>query len=208
MDSLLIFGASRGTGSYLLSYALKLGIDCTVLVRSPEIATTLQTKGAKVVIGDACCAEDVNSVMEVAGSKATIICTLGGTKANYEAQRQIIDCAEQQGFSQMLLVTSLGCGNTWPRLSDRAKKAFGHAVREKTLAEQWLQTSQLAYCILRPGGLVDGEPLSTAQCYSSEQEVHGMVHRSDLALIILSQLEQPLQNTVYSVVDPNLKMSS
>ena len=35
----------------------------------------------------------------------------------------------------MVLVTSLGCGESWAYLSDRAKAAFGQAVREKSLAE-------------------------------------------------------------------------
>lgn len=206
MSDLLIFGASRGTGSHLLHYALANQMTCTVLVRSEEVAKALQQLGVKTVVGDACCAEDVNNVMQLAGSDATIISTLGGAKANYEAQRQIIDCADSQGLKQMLLVTSIGCGNSWNTLSERAKKAFGLAVREKTLAEQWLQSSGLAFCILRPGGLLEGEPLNTAQCYPMEQEVHGLVRRSDLASIILAQLAKPFQNTIYAVIDPTIEM--
>jgi len=104
----------------------------------------------------------------------------------------------------MILVTSLGCGDSWVTLSDRAKKVFGFAVREKTLAEVWLQTSCLKYAILRPGGLIDGSATYNAKFYS-KQEVHGYVMRSDLASIILDLSDQSdLPNNEYSIVDPDL----
>lgn len=202
MKSILIFGASRGTGAHLLSYAIAQNIKVTALIRDNKLSDKLQSQGVQTLVGNACNQEDVLQAMHLAGKDTTIVCTLGGEGANYEAQRTIIDSAEQFGIQQMLLVTSIGCGNSWPTLSDKAKQAFGYAVREKSLSEVWLQTSHLTYCILRPGGLVDGEPNFTAEYYPAELEKHGRVKRSDLAQVILKLIEQPLDNKIYSVIDP------
>lgn len=204
MKTLLIFGASKGTGYQLLTQALNSGVTCVALVRNQESAQRLSSLGCQVLIGDATDPDIVLKACIQAGEEATIVSTLGGPLANYHAQITIVNQAEKAGISRMILVTSLGCGDSWNTLSDRAKQAFGFSVREKTLAEQWLQTSQLNYCILRPGGLCDGELTHQAECYFN-QEVHGYINRSDLALTILakSQLEQ-LENCAFSVIDPHL----
>ncbi|EFN5656240.1 anaerobilin reductase, partial [Escherichia coli] len=117
----------------------------------------------------------------------------------------VIDEAEKAGISRMILVTSLGCGDSWPFLSERAKAAFGQAVREKTLAESWLQTSQLDYAILRPGGLLDGAATGKAQRIQN-QECHGFVHRADVAAHIHELANAPaLNKQIYSLIEPDLK---
>lgn len=63
----------------------------------------------------------------------------------------------------MVLMTSLGCGDSWAYLSTRYKAAFGQAVREQPLAESWLQTSSLDFAILRPGSLLQGSPTGKTQ---------------------------------------------
>lgn len=105
----------------------------------------------------------------------------------------------------MILVTSLGCGDSWPFLSPRARAAFGQAVREKSLAESWLQTSQLDYAILRPGGLLNGAATGQAQRIQAE-ECHGFVMRADVARHIHELATAPsLNNQIYSLVEPGLK---
>lgn len=204
MKSLLIFGASGGVGGQLVKYARQQGYRCVAVVRQQASYAQLLALGVEPILGDANDDEVVAQACQLAGPNSTIISTLGGKQANYQPQCKIINHAEQHAIKRMVLITSLGCGESWSTLSDRAKQAFGHSVREKTFAEVWLQTSKLDYCILRPGGLVDGEPTNRAQCYSA-QEVHGYIMRSDLALTILRQVEQPILNrTVFSIIDPQL----
>lgn len=211
MKTLLIFGVSPklGTG-YQLSQLAKQhqpNWRCIVLVRDADFAQQLAQQGIETVVGDASDPDTVKQLCELAGADTTIVSTLGGATGNYQAQRIIIDSAEQIGIKNMVLVTSLGCGDSWPTLSDRAKQAFGQAVREKSLAEVWLQTSKLNYLILRPGGLVDGKATGQGQCYY-QQEVHGYIHRTELAAIILQKItDGQLDNRAYSVVDPSVTMT-
>ncbi|OTQ69896.1 hypothetical protein B6D17_09570 [Gilliamella apis] len=211
MKTVIIFGVSAklGTG-YQVSQLIKQCHPewrCIALVRDADFAKQLAQQNIETYVGDATDVELVKKIGKQAGCDATIISTLGGETGNYIAQRIIIDCAEQAGVKQMLLVTSLGCGDSWPTLSLRAKQAFGNAVREKSLAEVWLQTSTLNYVILRPGGLRDGELTNNGQCYFA-QEVHGFVYRKELAKIIMDKIaNQQFDNRAYSVVDPNLTVN-
>lgn len=211
MKTVIIFGVSSklGTG-YQVSQLIKQCHPewrCIALVRDEDFAKQLSEQGIETHVGDATDVELVKEIFKQSGSDATVISTLGGETGNYIAQRIIIDCAEQVGIKQMILVTSLGCGDTWSTLSLRAKQAFGNAVREKSLAEVWLQTSSLNYVILRPGGLRDGEITNNGECYFAK-EVHGFVYRKELARIIIDKIaNQQFDNRAYSVVDPSLKVS-
>lgn len=211
MQTLLIFGVSpkQGTGYQIVHLTKQHHPQwrCIVLVRDTNFAKQLANQGIEAHVGDATDCELVKKLCELAGCGATIISTLGGETGNYSAQRVIIDCAEQTGIKQMILVTSLGCGDSWGTLSERAKQAFGHAVREKSLAEVWLQTSKLNFLILRPGGLRDGEMTQKAKCYY-QQEVHGFIYRTDLAKIVIDKIaNQQIDDHAYSVVDPSLKIT-
>lgn len=133
-----------------------------------------------------------------------MISSMGGAQ-DYLAHRTVIDEAEKAEIKRMILVTSLGCGDSWPFLSPRARAAFGQAVREKSLAESWLQTSQLDYAILRPGGLLNGAATGQAQRIQAE-ECHGFVMRADVARHIHELATAPsLNNQIYSLVEPGLK---
>lgn len=181
MNTLLIFGAGSGVGAELVALTAQER-PVVALIRNAEQAQTLRALGVTVIEGDALNPADVLQACQMAGSGAQIVSTLGGKLADYTANRLIIDTAEQAGIRQMLLVTSIGCGDSWPTLSARAKQAFGQAVREKSLAESWLQTSTLDWCILRPGGLMNGD--ATGKAHLIQTEAHGRVRRSDVALHI------------------------
>ncbi|RKS87741.1 uncharacterized protein YbjT (DUF2867 family) [Orbus hercynius] len=204
MKSLLIFGASRGTGEQVVKHARKQGYRCVAVVRQQAHYDALLELGVEPILGDANDIDIIEKACLLAGKDCTIVSTLGGNQANYQPQMHIINQAEKHQINHMVLITSLGCGDSWSTLSERAKAAFGYAVREKTLAEAWLQTSLLDYCILRPGGLTNGEATHNARC-DTNTEVHGYIRRHDLALVILDKIQQPqLGNNIYSVIDPDL----
>lgn len=205
MTPWLIFGAGgKGVGLLTALQALEASQQVIAVVRKEEAAHVLRAKGATVLVGDACDENIVTQACQLAGTGTTVISTMGGTQ-DYLAHRTVIDCAEQAGISRMVLVTSLGCGDSWAYLSPRYRAAFGQAVREKSLAESWLQTSTLDFAILRPGGLLHGEPTGKAQCYQAD-DIHGLVRRADVAAEVVKLASSPaLNNQIYSIVEPNLK---
>lgn len=205
MTPWLIFGAGgSGVGALTAQLALAQKRPLVALVRNAEAAQRLSAAGARVITGDACDEAAVSAACAAAGPDATVISTLGGAQ-DYLAHRTVIDCAERAGIARMILVTSLGCGDTWPFLSPRARAAFGQAVREKSLAESWLQTSALDFAILRPGGLLHGAATGRAERVQG-REVHGFVMRADVAAHIQALADEPgLKRQIYSLVEPELK---
>lgn len=204
MKTWVIFGAGgKGIGAHIADIGVAQRRPIVALVRNPEAATRLETKGIKTVVGDAIDPDTVDRVLTLAGNEADIISTMGGEN-DYLAHRTVIDTAEKMGFQRMLMVSSLGCGDSWVALSDRAKAAFGQAVREKSLAEVWLQTSRFDYAIVRPGGLLNGEETGKAQLYQYE-ETHGLVNRRDVARLVTQLMDADLlDDQVYAVVEPGL----
>lgn len=131
MTPWLLFGAGgKGVGARTLELALAEQRPVVAVIRHADAATKLAQQGVQVFTGDACDASVVAAACRAAGPDALIISTMGGAQ-DYLAHRTVIDEAEKAGISRMILVTSLGCGDSLPFLSERAKAAFGQAVREK-----------------------------------------------------------------------------
>lgn len=202
----LLFGAGQGVGGCLLQRAIECEQPVVVVLRDAEQSARWRAQGVTVVQGDACDADAVAQACRLAGKEAIVVSTMGGGAVNYLGHRVVIDGAEQAGIKRMLLVTSMGCGEQWPLLSPRAKAAFGLAVREKSLAESWLQTSTLDYCIVRPGGLLDVVATHNARLTQGDA-VLGLVSRQDVALSVDRLLQQPVfGNQIYSLIDPDLEL--
>ena len=209
MPTTLIFGASRGLGRAFTHHALAEGHRVVALVRSPEMATELEALGVEVIEGDALDPAAVQQACIAAGQDAQVVSTLGSFRqvvpVDYQGNRHVIDAMEQAGLKRLLLVTSLGCGDSWQYLPQRARAAFGHEVRLKSLAESWLQTSSLAWTILRPAGLQDGDATGRAEL-SQDKEVHGLVRRADVAAQGLCLLaDTAAVGEIYAIGDPELQ---
>ncbi|MCQ4056184.1 MULTISPECIES: SDR family oxidoreductase [Aeromonas] len=209
MPTTLIFGASRGLGRAFTHHALNKGHRVVALVRSPEMATELEALGVEVIEGDALDPAAVQQACIAAGQDAQVVSTLGSFRqvvpVDYQGNRHVIDAMEQAGLKRLLLVTSLGCGDSWSYLPQRARAAFGHEVRLKSLAESWLQTSSLAWTILRPAGLQDGDATGRAEL-SQDKEVHGLVRRADVAAQGLCLLaDTAAVGQIYAIGDPTLQ---
>lgn len=211
MPTTLIFGASRGLGRAFTEQALCQGNRVVALVRNADMAAELHALGVEVVQGDALDPAAVAEACLLAGSDAGVVSTLGSFRqtqpVDYQGNRLVIDEMERAGLKRLLLVTSLGCGDSWQYLPERAREAFGHEVRLKSLAESWLQTSSLEWTILRPAGLQDGEATGKA-VLSQGQEVHGLVRRQDVALRGLQLLtDQQALGQIYAIGEPDLQRS-
>lgn len=180
MTPWLLFGAGgKGVGARTLELALAEQRPVVAVIRHADAATKLAQQGVQVFTGDACDASVVAAACRAAGPDALIISTMGGAQ-DYLAHRTVIDEAEKAGISRMILVTSLGCGDSWPFLSERAKAAFGQAVREK----RWRK----AGC--KPASLI--MPFSApAVCLMVRQRVKHNGYKIRSVMVLLTVLMSP-----------------
>lgn len=196
MRPLLIFGASRGVGLELARLERQAHRHVYAPVRLTSKTTALQEIGAAVLRGDALSKEDLSQILAKVSGDIDIISTLGGQaddgrRADDEGNINVIDAAvASDRVRRFLLVTSIGCGEMAPFRSSRAIAAFGATVDAKSRAEERLKSSGLNWTILRPGGLIS-EPATGKALLSQDAEIHGFIHREDVAQLAFRALRDP-----------------
>ncbi|PKF79683.1 flavin reductase [Vibrio sp. vnigr-6D03] len=208
MNTVVIWGAASGLGAAMVEYFHQHDYQVIAVARTPEKNPRLAELGVKALICDATVETQVKETVGHIPKGALVISTMGSFRAevpvDYIGHRNLINALEGHDVKRFLLVTSLGCGDSWQYLSERSKQGFGAAVREKSLAESWLQSSNVPFTILRPGGLKDGEITEKGEL-SQNDEVHGLIHRSEVARLAQKLLtDDSALGQVYQCIDPTL----
>ncbi|MDR9831511.1 SDR family NAD(P)-dependent oxidoreductase [Vibrio sp. FNV 38] len=211
MNKVVVWGAGSGLGLAIAEFYKALGFSVYGVSRNPDKSDRVLKACDKTYACDATQKDLVAATVDKLPEDAWVISTMGSFRADvpvdYIGHRHLIDALEIKGNERFLLITSLGCGDSWQYLSQAAKRGFGSAVREKSLAETWLQSSTLNYTILRPGGLIDG-PVTENGELSQHQEVHGIIHRSEVAYLTHKLLsETDSINQIFHCVDPKATRS-
>jgi putative NADH-flavin reductase len=156
-----LFGATGGTGRQVLAQAIAGGHSVKALVRDP---TKLSSEdGLSLVPGHMHDAASIARALE--GADAAIV-ALGTTnrKANTElsdATRLILAEMAKAGVARSSWVTSIGCGDSLPKLKRFifreliVKRLAKEIWADKNRQEALIQASSGAWTIMRPGGLRD-----------------------------------------------------
>lgn len=190
---LTIFGATGGTGRQLVEQALAAGHAVTALVRDPA-KLTLQNPNLNVMEGNVLQPADVTKA--IAGAAAVIV-SLGNTSNNPDLSvsngtQQIVQAMQSQGVRRLIIVSSLGVGdskNQVPFLFKLIMWTFlRKAIRDKEEQERIVRASGLDWTIVRPGGLTDG-PRTGQYKFGTDPTIRaGQVARADVAEFVLKQL--------------------
>lgn len=192
---LVIFGARGGTGLELARLARGSGWAVTAVIRPGAEPGTLPGLGCRVAEADALNPEAVAAVVAASRPGRIVVSTLGGGGPNGPdvdslGNMAVIDAAARGGTERMILVSSLGCGDSRAYASERLLAAIGEVLMAKTQAEDRVRASGLPFTIVRPGGLISDPPTGQGALYD-DPRVHGRISRPDLAAVILSCLASP-----------------
>eukprot|EP00960_Hanusia_phi_P070486 767320-Hanusia_phi.AAC.17 len=164
------------------------------------------------VLGDAKEASDVISVLD--GCDACIS-TLGGETDGVRIDYKVTDLAEKRrraepwqgnmnmienagilGVTRMVLVTSIGSGDSKDAISNEVYEALKNALValrwqevDKTKAENLLLKyyTNTDYTIIRPGGLITA-PSTGKAIVTEDKMAAGAIHRSDVAKLCVKAL--------------------
>jgi putative NADH-flavin reductase len=190
---LAVFGATGGTGKQVVQQALAAGHHVTALVRDPAKLDLIQP-ALTVRRGNVLEPEDVFNT--VSGADAVIV-SLGSTANNPDSvvshgTANVVDAMQKAGVARLIVVTSLGVGESKDQVPFFFKALMATALRktmqDKEAQEKLVKASGLDWTIVRPGGLTDG-PLTGQYRYGLDPKlVAGQVSRADVAEFVLKQL--------------------
>lgn len=204
MRPVLIFGASRGVGLHLARLLRRDGVPVLAMLRPSSDDAPLTSMGVRVIRGDALARADVERTLAWVPGECDVVSTLSGRDGTRfvddEGNIHVIDAAAGHA-GRFVLVTSIGCGEMAPFRSERAIAAFGAAVDAKTRAEEHLRRVIPSATIVRPGGLRD-EPATGRGLLSTDPQMHGFIHRPDVADLVRRVLRDPAtQGRAFAAVD-------
>lgn len=204
--TLVVFGARSGVGLELARLARRAQVEVVAVIRPGADSAALAECRCRIVEADACDREAVAAAFRGLSPGIWVASTLGGRAdeclVDDVGNCAVIDAARAHGVGRMLLVSSLGAGDSRTFASARLLAAIGEVLAAKTRAEEHLRASGLTHVILRPGGLVDGPPSGTGEL-SEARDVHGFIRRGELARLALGCLiSGEYDGTICSAVDP------
>ena len=186
-----LFGATGGTGQQLLEQAIKAGHQVTALVRDPA-KLDRKNSALTVIAGNVLQPADVDKV--VSGADA-VICSLGNTSNNpdmmvTQGTRNIIDAMQRLNVRRLLVVSSLGVGDSKDQVpfffKVLMKTALRKTMEDKEAQEAAVRASRLDWTIVRPGGLTNDPPTGTYRV--GTDLTAGRITRADVADFILKEL--------------------
>ncbi len=191
---LALFGATGGTGEQIVQQALAAGHSLRVLVRDPAKLARADAK-LTVITGNVLTQADVDKT--VVGVDA-VVCALGNTSNNpamvvSTGTQNVITAMQQKGIRRLLVVTSLGVGDSKSQVPFAFRllmmTLLRKAMQDKEVQEELVRNSGLAWTIVRPGGLTDGPHTGTYQ-FGIDPKLTGRVARADVADFILRELSR------------------
>lgn len=205
----LLFGATRGTGLHVARQLRARGDKVTAFVRPGSDRSGLEPLGVQFVTGDALDMPAVRAAF-AAGPYRAVVSTIGCFKCeqppDYIANRNIAAGAREAGVQRMVLVTSIGVGDSRDAIPWVSKVFLGSVLPLKEQAEIMLIDSGLDYTIIRPGGLTRADAPTGHGVLTEDRRAFGFISRPDLAQLILRCLDdQDTIGHVFAALDPRRK---
>jgi putative NADH-flavin reductase len=192
---LCVFGATGGVGRQVVEQALEAGHDVTAFVRTPS-KLDLQHSSLRLEQGDVF---DPKAVLRAVHEQDVVICSLGSASlkkntVRSDGTRHIIEAMKQAGVKRLLVVTSMGVGDSRLQLSTFAKFFVSTVIRnpiaDHEIQEGFVRESGLDWTIVRPSGLVDADKTGGYLVGDNASLKSSRIARADVAHFLLSQLEE------------------
>ena len=185
-----IFGSTGRTGQQLVSQALERGHQVHAAARSPE-KMTLRHDALEVIACDVFSPETLEAA--VSEADAVIVSLTGPDQTRSRGTANILRAMKAQGVPQILIVSTIGVGESINQLSVAGKMfvrtIIAKAVEDHARQEQAVIESGLRWTIARPGGLSSRGRSETYQADPDGIIRVSQISRADVAHFLLDALE-------------------
>jgi putative NADH-flavin reductase len=198
--SLVVIGATRHTGRYVLQQALAAGYAVTAVARDPARITTHHER-LTVVQGDVM---DPATLLPALAGHDAVVSTIGAmsrapTTLYSVGMRHIIQAMRGAGVKRLVAVSaaplSIDAGDTLPSrllFKPLLLALFKPVYADMRLMEEEIRASDLDWTIIRPPRLTDKPATGRYRTAQGRSVRRGyIIGRADLAGAILSLLDEP-----------------
>jgi uncharacterized protein YbjT (DUF2867 family) len=191
----IVIAGGHGKIALILSRQLaERGDDVVGLVRNPDHAADLRAAGAEPVVFDLENGSADELAAIVAGADAVVFAA-GAGPGSGAARKDTVDrggavlladAAEAAGVRRYVMVSAMSADKGGEGIEDEVFAAYMDA---KKAADDDLRSRDLAWTIIRPGGLTD-EP-GTGLVTIAPETGRGSIPREDVARVICAVLDDP-----------------
>lgn len=208
-STVLVAGASGGTGRKLLERLTNTDLRVRALTRSCRKIAPLEDLGAdEVVVGDLLDPADAakavrgcDVVLCAVGSRPGLGDLLGEPVVDGAGVINLVNAAVAADVETFILESSLGVGDSRNQLPLPFRFVLWRYLAAKNRAEAWLRSSGLSYTIFRPGRLTDGPATGDVLVGEGGATVSGSISRDDVARLMVAALSTPeAVNRTFEVV--------
>ena len=195
---IVIFGATGGTGRFLVEQALERGHEVSAVARDPAAFPNSRDR-LTVLRGNALDADSVEGAVEGQDAVLSVLGTgfhLRKTTLYSQGTETVVRAMQKQGVGRLVVASTAGLNGkdpsfpSWyrfllkPLLLDRIK--YG----DMALMEDEVRGSSLDWTVVRAGGLTDGSSTGEYRVGSGRLPEGGaQISRPDLARFMLDLLD-------------------
>ncbi len=186
-----IVGGAGKVSRALIPLLIEAGIEAVPLARRDEQLAELEQMGASPRRLDIEKASADDFLAAFDGCDGIVFTAGGGADGNVERKRTVdlqgsmksTEAARALGIDRFVQVSAIGVDQPIDSSASEAWKAYVEAKRDADVA---LRATQLAWTIIRPGGLTDDD--ATGLVTLADEVERGSVPRADVAAVIAACL--------------------
>lgn len=188
----IVIAGGHGQVAIALTDLVAADHEVVSLIRDPDQADDITAIGAAPVVVDLETADLDEVTQAVSGADAVVFAAGAGPgsgarrkeSVDHGAAVLLRDAALAAGVSDYVMVSAMGTDDP-PGDDD----VFSVYLRAKARADAAVMDSDLAWTIVRPGGLTDDEP--TGRVSLARHVERGEIPRADVAAVLAAVLERP-----------------
>jgi uncharacterized protein YbjT (DUF2867 family) len=206
-EIVVVAGATGRTGRLVAEELISRCYLVRAMVRSAALACTLQKEGVEIIEGDLASVESLEKIMQGAHY---LISAIGSKKPFNKQENNKVDnmgnqnlarAAMAKGLRHMVLVSSIGVGDSRHTLNFLFRLLMGPVLMMKDKSEEFIRSCGINYTIIRPGGLKDTE-LPGKTVFGEGGKITGSVSRREIAKVCVDALTNPaMKNRTLEVVN-------
>ena len=207
----LVFGGTGMIGYEIVKALKDQGQDVTVLVRATSNVDDLDKIGVPYVVGDVLDSDSLHQVF-ADGNYTSVISSISrsgsfgsaqeGVTIHRTGNNAITAAALLGGVDHLILMSTVGAGDSASTLGERQRTSFKQIYADKTAAEDFLRASGMTYTIVRTGIILTDKPTGTVE-FTEDRTVRHAANVFDFTALTAACVDNPdCANKIFHTHDP------